>query len=301
MSTSSFPTPIESPEAPGPSAGEYSNNVSLGVVAHDPEDPSLAFVRFESGQVLVEVELSGDGDAVNAYLCHSTTGAGAGDYIPVQPGESVVLVWPDSNGTPYIVARLADVERSLAGTVCGIDTAGPGGFVRQFHWMRTPDGTIYAVQSGGEMLLQGGGVGVRISGTQVLLNGSTHLGADFTTPPIPGMAITGQDVSPDIPPTPFIPEPGFSPSLADPPPGPQLLNGIVRFQDAVEANFFTDPNFFGFILTVNGLLSLTAAFLGVPWPYDDPATLPDRITSAHVSASITHTWSDPPPAPEPDP
>ena len=296
MSASQFPSQVHSPEAAPPSAGEYSNNVSLGVVAHDPKDPSLAYVRFESGQVLVEVELSGDGDAVNAYLCHSTTGASAGDYIPVQPGESVVLVWPDSNGTPYIVARLADVERSLAGSVCGIDTAGELGFVRQFHWMRTPGGTIYAVQSGGEMLLAGGGGGVRIAGTQILMNGATHLGADFTTPPIPGEAITGQDTTPDIPASPFIPTPDVSLSLNDPPPGPQLKNGIVRFADLVEANILTDPTFFGFILTVNGLLSLTAAFLGVPWPYDDPEMLPKQITSMHVTASTTHTATDPPPA-----
>ena len=294
---SQFPSQIRSPEAPEQDAGEYSNHVSLGVVAHDPEDPSLAFVRIENGQVLVEVELAGDGDAVNAYLCHSSTGASAGDYIPVEPGESVVIVWPDALGSPYIIARLADVERSLAGSVAGIDTAGPAGFVRQFRWLRTPDGQIYVVQSGGEMLLEGGGAGVRITGAQVLLNGATHLGADFTTPPVPGEAVSGQESTPSVPAAPFIPTPDFSLSLDDPPPGPQLKNGIVRFADGVEANLLTDPTFFGFILTVNGLLSLTAAFLGVPWPYDDPETLPKQIKSTHVTASTTHTANDPPPAP----
>ena len=124
---SQFPDQIRSPDAPEQSAAEYSNHVSLGVVAHDPEDPSLAFVRIENGQVLVEVELAGDGDAVNAYLCHSTTGASAGDYIPVEPGESVVIVWPDALGSPYIIARLADVERSLAGSAGSIATTGAAG------------------------------------------------------------------------------------------------------------------------------------------------------------------------------
>ena len=294
---SQFPRQIRSPESPEQDAGAYSNHVSLGVVAHDPEDPSLAFVRIENGQVLVEVELAGDGDAVNAYLCHSTTGASAGDYIPVEPGESVVMVWPDALGSPYIIARLADVERSLAGTAGSLDTTGPAGFVRQFRWLRTPEGQIYVVQSGGEMLLEGGGAGVRITGAQVLMNGATHLGADFTTPPVPGEAVSGQESTPSVPAAPFIPTPDFSLSLDDPPPGPQLKNGIVRFADGVEANLLTDPTFFGFILTVNGLLSLTAAFLGVPWPYDDPETLPKQIKSTHVTASTTHTANDPPPAP----
>ena len=294
---SQFPSQIRSPDAPEQNAGEYSNHVSLGVVAHDPEDPSLAFVRIENGQVLVEVELAGDGDAVNAYLCHSTTGASAGDYFPVEPGESVVIVWPDALGSPYIIARLADVERSLAGSAAGIDTSGPAGFVRQFRWLRTPEGQIYVVQSGGEMLLEGGGAGVRITGAQVLLNGATHLGADFTSPPVPGEAVSGQDTTPSIPAAPFIPTPDFSLSLDDPPPGPQLKNGIVRFADGVEANLLTDPTFFSFILTVNGLLTLTAAFIGVQWPYDDPETLPKMIKAAHVTASTTHTANDPPPAP----
>ena len=71
----------------------------------------------------------------------------------------------------------------------------------------------------------------------------------------------------------------------------------MRFADGVEANLLTDPTFFGFILTVNGLLSLTAAFLGVPWPYDDPETLPKMIKSAHATASTVHTANDPPPVP----
>mgnify|MGYP000134310250 CR=1 FL=1 len=42
------------------------------------------------------------------------TGASAGDYIPVEPGESVVIVWPDALGSPYIIARLADVAATLS-------------------------------------------------------------------------------------------------------------------------------------------------------------------------------------------
>jgi hypothetical protein len=288
-----FPSILQTPPGPEASAADFVNYVSLGVVGHDPEDPSLAFVRVVNGQVLVEVELSGDGDEVDAYLCHSQTGADAGDYIPVAAGDCVVLVWPDGqSASPYIIARLADVERQLAGSCCGIDTSGEQDRVRQFRWLRTPEGQIYAVQSGGELLLQGGGNGVRIAGEQVLLTGAVHIGADFTVPPTPGEVISGEDSTPTVPGAPFIPEPGVS--LAEEPIPGQLAAGIVRFKDSIESNLATDPDFWSFILTVNGLLSLTAAFLAVPWPYDDPETLPKSIKPQHTTASTTHTCNDPP-------
>lgn len=290
---SQFASLMPAPDAAPPSEAEFVNYVSLGTVGHDPEDPSLAFVRIEGGQVLVEVELAGDGDAVNAYLCHSQTGASAGDYIPVEPGESVVLVWPDGQASsPYIIARLADVERQLAGACCGLDTSSATG-IRQFRWLRTPEGQVYAVQSGGEMLLEGSSV--RITGAQVLLNGATHLGADFLTPPVPGEPLGGTENTPSIPAAPFIPTPDISLSLDDPPPGPQLANGIVRFSDSIESNIITDPDFWAFILTVNGLLILVAAFLGVPWPYSTPESLPSALKPRHTTASTTHTANDPPP------
>lgn len=289
-----FPSLHRDEEPPDPSPAEYANFVSLAVVGHDPDDPTLAHVRVQDGQVLVEVTLS-DGDCCDAWLCHHQTGASAGDYIPVEPGDSVVLVWPDGDSSPYIVARLADVERSLAGSACGIDTTGPVG-IRQFRWMRTPDGQIYAVQSGGELLLEGGGGGVRITGEQLLMNGATHLGADFVTPPVPG-EVLGQKTTPSVPPGPFIPEPAASPSLSDPPPGPQLLNGIVRFRDAVEANLFTDTDFFGFVNSINAFIILAANLLGLPWEYDTPDKIPIKITAAHVTASTTHTANDKPPVP----
>jgi hypothetical protein len=286
---SMFPGITPTPEGAPPSEAEFVNYVSLGTVGHDPEDPSLAFVRVVDGQVLVEVELAGDGDAVNAYLCHSQTGASAGDYIPVEPGESVVLVWPDGQASsPYIIARLADVERQLAGSCCGLDTSSPTG-VRQFRWLRTPAGQIYAVQSGGEMLLEGSSV--RITGAQVLLNGETHLGADFTTPPIPGQPLDGTETSPTAPGTPFIPD--LLPSLATIPPTEPLqrANGIVRFSDEIEANVLTDPDFMAWVAAANGVLTLAAVLVGLPWPFADP---PLKLTSRANTASV-HTANDPPP------
>jgi hypothetical protein len=289
---SMFPGITPTPEGAQPSEAEFVNYVSLGTVGHDPEDSSLAFVRVVDGQVLVEVELAGDGDAVNAYLCHSQTGSDAGDYIPVEPGDAVVLVWPDGQASsPYILARLADVERQLAGACCGLDTSSPTG-VRQFRWLRTPAGQIYAVQAGGEMLLEGSSV--RITGAQVLVNGATHLGADFTTPPVPGQPLDGTESTPTAPAAPFVPTPDVSLSLDVPPPGPQLANGIVRFSDSIESNILTDPDFWAFILTVNGLLILVAAFLGVPWPYSTPESLPSVLKPRHTTASTTHTANDPP-------
>jgi len=285
---SQFATIVAAPDAAPPSEAEFVNYVSLGTVGLDPEDPSLAFVRVVDGQVLVEVELAGDGDAVNAYLCHSQTGAVAGDYIPVEPGDAVVLVWPDGQAaSPYIIARLADVERQLAGSCCGLATTSPG--VRQFRWLRTPTGQIYAVQSGGEMLLEGSSV--RITGAQVLLNGETHLGADFLTPPVPGQPIGGTASSPSVPAAPFVPD--LLPSLATIPPAEllQRAQGIVRFSDEIEANVLTDPDFIAWLAAANGVLTLAAVLVGLPWPFPDP---PVKLTSRANTASV-HTANDPPP------
>jgi len=288
--------PEPAPEDPGeqPHPADFQNYVSLGIVGYDPEDPTLAFVRRVNGQYLVEVTLA-DGDDVNAYLCHQQTGVGAGDYIPVKPGESVVVVWPDGDSTsPYIVARLADLERQIVDQVCGVDTTTKLGgleIVRQFRWLRTVDGQVFAIQSGGEMLLQGGGVGVRIKGPQVVIDGGVHLGADFTANPEPGAVVGGEDPV-NIPGVPYIPVPAFS--LSEEPQPPQLRDGIVRFQDPVEGNILTDPDFFGWMATVNGLLVIIAAFLGVPWPYDDPESWPIKMRAAHVRASRKHTATDEP-------
>lgn len=285
--------------APGPDEVEqphpqdYVSYVSLGEVGYDPEDPTLAFVRREDGQLLVEVTTN-DNNTVNAYLCHQQTGPGAGDYTPVQPGEKVVLMWPDGDAIPYIVARLADLERQLVNQVCGVDTATPLGqleLVRQFRWMRTVDGQVFAIEAGGEMLLKGGGTGVRVSGQQVVVDsgaGGVHLGADFTSPPAPGPVVGGEEPV-SIPAVPYIPIPDISLSLEPQP--PQLRDGIVRFQDPVEANALTDDAFFEYWLAVYAVLSAAAVFFGIPWPFVEP---PVKLTSLHVRASTKHTAVDGP-------
>ena len=284
--------PMQELADPGESPNDFKNYVSLGEVGYDPKDPTLAYVRQVDGQRIVEVTLA-DGDDVNAYLCHQQVGGGGGDYIPVEPGDAVVILWPDGQGeTPYLVARLADLEHALAATVCGIDTStklGQLDLVRQFRWTRTPDGQVYAIQAGGEMLLHGGGAGVRLKGAQIVLQGGVHLGADFTTQPYPG-EVVGGEVPATLPAAPFIPIPDVSLSL-DPQP-PQLRDGIVRFADPIEANVFTDEDFFLFILTINTFISAAAIILGLPWPYADPENMPTRIVSGHVRASRRHTAND---------
>lgn len=278
--------PMDAGDAPHPL--DYKNYVSLGRVGYDPEDPSLAYVRRQNGQYIAEVTLD-DGDPVNAYLCHQQAGGG-GDYLPVEPDECVVILWPNGFAeSPYVVARLADLEKALPASVCGIDTSTKVGqleLVRQFRWVRTPTGQIYAVQSGGEMLLQAGGTGMRLEAAQIVLNGGVHLGADFTTPPIPGDVVGG--VAPvTVPAAPFIPLPDASLSLEPQP--PQLRDGIVRFQDPVEANVFTDPDFFGFLIALNAIITTVAGLLALPWPYADP---PASLRAAHVRASTRHTAND---------
>lgn len=284
--------PIRPDDGNAPHPADFKNYVSLGTVGYDPEDPSLAFVRRENGQVLVEVTLT-DGDSVNAYLCHQQTGPDAGDYIPVQVGEAVVVLWPDGFAeSPYIVARLADLERKLVDQVCGLDTTTPAGafeVMRQFRWMRTVDGQVFAVQAGGELLLHGGGTGVRLKGTQVVVDsgaGGVHLGADFTTPPVPGTVVSTKE-TPTVPAAPFIPIPDISLSLTPQP--PQLHNGIVRFQDPYEANLATDDAFFEYWLAIYAVLTAAAAAFGIPWPFVEP---PAKLTSRAVKASRTHTAGD---------
>jgi hypothetical protein len=277
-------------EAEQPQPGDYVSYVSLGIVGYDPVDPSLAFVRREGGQVLVEVHCM-DGKDVNAYLCHQQTGPNAGDYTPVGPGESVVLLWPDGDSEPYIIARVADLERQLVNQVCGVDTATPLGqleLVRQFRWMRTVDGQVFAIQAGGEMLLQGGGAGVRISGAQVVVDGAVHLGADFTSNPEPGLVV-GNDEPVHIPAVPFIPVPDISLSLEPQP--PQLRDGIARFQDPIEANILTDDAFFEYWLAVYTFISAAALILGIPWSFTEA---PAKLTSRLVRASTKHTAVDGP-------
>jgi len=105
----------DAPNLPSPISPQ--NAVSLGRVGQDETDPSRAFCYVDdSGQVLVEVTLDPDGDKIQAYLCLAQTGPNAGDFVPVRPGEAVLVVFP--SGDPdqaYIVGRLDDETTNLAG------------------------------------------------------------------------------------------------------------------------------------------------------------------------------------------
>ncbi len=303
-----FPGMFNDPEGPEPSPRDYENYVSLGVVGHDPNDPSEAFAEVVDGQVLVEVTLSDSGDSVRAYLCMEQSGPNAGGYIPVSPGDSVIIVWPLSNYVGcYIVGRVADLENRLAGTCCGLDTYDPAGKLKQFRWLITPRGEVYAVQAGGEVLLKAGGAGVRIEGTQVLLKGATHLGADFAAPPVPGAVLTGATESASTPAQPYLPPQGAT--LTDPP-FTGNAKAIVRVTDGVQSNAAIDPKFWAWKSALGVYLAAVDTFIQALATLN-PGTIaaallvyqaakiaydltpdPTAIESQHKGASATHTCLD---------
>lgn len=276
----------DAPSGPAPLAPQ--NFVALGRVGQDATDPSRAFCYIDdSGQVLVEITLEPDGDKVQAYLCLAQTGPNAGDFIPVRPGEAVLVAFP--SGDPdqaYIVGRLDDETTNLAPTVCGLSTTGPAGQVRQYRWLVTPAGQIYAIQAGGEILLQGGGAGVRIKGAQVLIDGATHIGADFAAAPVPGQVAGGGAETAPTPAGPYVPPQG---STLTTPPFVGNAKAIVRVTDGVQANISTDTEFFLYLSAVNTFIVAAAALLGLPWAFP---SAPSAIESQHKSASLTHTAAD---------
>lgn len=296
-------------DGPNPPPAEVPRNyVSLARVGQNASDPSRAFCYIDnSGQVLVEVTLEPDGDKVQAYLCLAQTGPNAGDFIPVRPDEAVLVVFP--GGDPdhgYIVGRLDDETTNLAATVCGISTTGPTGQVRQYRWLVTPAGQVYAVQAGGEILLQGGGAGVRIKGAQVLVDGAMHLGADFATAPVPGQVAGGGTESAATPAGPFVPPQGATLTT---PPFAGNRDAIVRVKDGVQSNQQIDALFWQWVFAVNVFLvtiqgvvdgltgnALTAllAPLGADFKALTLATVfpPSAIESQHKAASRTHTAAD---------
>lgn len=281
----------DSPDAAPPREAP-SNFVALASVGQDATDPSRAFCYVDSsGQVLVEVTLEPDGDKVQAYLCLAQTGPNAGDFIPVRPGEAVLVVFP--GGDPdqaYIVGRLDDDSTNLAPTVCGISTTGPQGQVRQYRWLVTPAGQVYAIQAGGEILLQGGGAGVRIKGAQVLVDGACHLGADFAMAPVPGQVAGGGAETAASAAGAYVPPQGST--LTDPP-FVGNAKAIVRVTDGVQSNLAIDPEFWLWVKAVNILLEVLSAMIGVPWAYPEPVPgAPMKLNAQHKSASATHTAAD---------
>jgi len=281
----------DSPDAAPPREAPP-NFVALASVGQDATDPSRAFCYIDSsGQVLVEVTLEPDGDKIQAYLCLAQTGPNAGDFIPVRPGEAVLVVFPQGDPDQgYIVGRLDDESTNLAPTVCGISTTGPQGQVRQYRWLVTPAGQVYAIQAGGEILLQGGGAGVRIKGAQVLVDGACHLGADFATAPIPGHVSGGGAETAPSPAGAFLPPQGAT--LTEPP-FVGNRDAIVRAKDEVQSNLAIDPAFWIWVKAVNVFIAALAALTGLPWAYPEPTPGPPlKLTAQHKGASRTHTAAD---------
>jgi len=304
---SAFPRIYGSPdEAP---SDPPQNFVSLATVGQEENDPSRAFLYIDSsGQALVECTLQPDGDKIQAFLCLSQSGPSAGGFVPVAYGDTVVIVWPDSDySNAYIVARVNNADDPLAPTVAGISTTGPSGQVRLFRWLVTPAGQVYAIAPTGELLLIGGASGVKVEGEQILLNGPTHIGADFASPPVPGQVSGGSLETDPTPAGPYVPPQG---STLTTPAFVGNANAIVRVLDGVQSNAATDPVFWtwkqalGVYLAaldvyVQALATLNPVTIAAALGVYQAALLafsltpdPTEIESQHKSASATHTCLD---------
>lgn len=279
--------------------GQPTNYVDIGVVGHADQNP--AFARVESGKVLVEVTLVPSGDEIIAELGLEGQGSDYGHYIPISIGARVVVVFPKGEEDAVIVARLTDDVFPFPEEVAGIDTTGPvidpetgAAGAPHLAFLKTPDGTILAIESGegGDLVIKSGG-SIKIEASTALpihLNGRVHLGADFTSQPSPQTTGASGEINPGTPATPFIPTP-LTPAPGNPiptPPTPATVpaaDSIVRAKDAIQSDITSDPIFWTFIngLYAHPLIGPVLASSGIVLPL---------VANSSARAASRHTASD---------
>lgn len=265
--------------------GMPENYLSYGTLGHT--DYSPAFARVESDQVLVEVTLVPSGEEVVARV----DVADGAWYGPIEYGQHVVVGFPGgSSAEPVVLGRVSDSAWPFPAEVCGVSTrAGLG--APQFAFFRTGAGQLIAIESGdGADVLVSSGGSIRLKapvGEQILLDGRTHLGADFTEQPTgatvgpAGETVPGTSGVPHVP-APHVPLPG-PPAPMPPFVGPG--EGLVRVKDLVQSDITTDPVWWAFI---NGLWAIPA--IG-PVLQAAGIVLPTALSSHHKEGSH-HTASD---------
>lgn len=240
----------------------------VGYTADDsdwPED-TPAWIRFEQGEPIVEVELRA-GDKITARI-------GLPPTVGLSAGQQVVVAFPD--GDPemaVIIATMAGsyfpTPSSIAGISTGADAATAKGTripATTFQFMRLLDGRALAIQTTGTgdiLIHSGASVHLKCSTANaagapagaIHLDGQTHLGAAPLEPPTASEVAPGGDEIPGAPMVPFVPEPYSSPGPAAPVPVPYtgFANGIVRAKDAYQSSAATDVDFWAWVTLINGL------------------------------------------------
>lgn len=282
----SAPTPMDWSSIRDNTQGTPANYFSYGTVGH--MDLSPAYARIEEDQILVEITLAPAGDEIIARL-DIADGAW---YGPLDYGQHVVVAMPGGTGTDaVIIGRVSDKNWPFPASVAGVamPTQVPETPVGapQLAFFRTRDGHPICIESGdgGDIVIYSGG-SAKISvnpGEQVLLSGRTHIGANFTTPPVApqvgplGETIPGAQGAPYVP-IPYVGIPAIPPPIGEPAApfvGPE--DGIVRAKDLVQSDATTDPTFWTAMAAI-------CAFCGVVLP-------PIQLTSWHKTAS-QHTATD---------
>jgi hypothetical protein len=269
--------------------------------------------------VMVEVTIRPDGEEIIARLDTSVVDDG-GFYMPLHYGAKVAVVFPGGVETVgVIVARLNDAAWPFPDSVCDIPAKTPAGNMPMFAFLKTGSGQLLAIETGdgGDVVVHSGGsVKFKADGGQLLLGGRTHIGGDFTTPPVGDSVGPAGEILPGVPGTPHVPPPGTNANL---PPAvavdsdglPWPAEGLVRYKDKVQSNASSDPDFWAwFTLMANAVtviateysaLQVAANTAGAPQPWlvapnplvlaPPPLTPPASVSSWPESCS-QHTCSD---------
>jgi len=253
-----------------PFQGKPKNSISFGVVGHYDQNP--AFSRVESDKVLVEVTLLPSGDEVVAELGLEAQGNGWGFYIPVCIGCRVLVAFPGGEEDPVIIKRLTDREFPFPDSVAGISTQGVAidpltgsSAAPQWAFLQTPEGTLLALETGddGDISIKSG-ANVQIeadAGQAIHLNGRTHIGEGWLTPPVGASTGPAGEMVPGVSstafvPTPHVPIPIPPLPLVAPPGTPDT--GVVRIKDDIQSDITTDPDVWAWIIALHASILVIA-------------------------------------------
>lgn len=279
-------SPLESTRDAPPGDGE---GASVEIARVGLEDKSPAFIRLEGEQAWCEVTRR-NGEALTVRV--------ADEVRDLAYGDAVILVCIDGDPQKAILtSRVYDRESPMPTSVAGVST-GSAATEKQgvitvaptWSFMRTRDGRLFALETGvgGDLLLHSG-AGVHVKATTTHIEGTVHLGAGPTTPPVGSAVAPGNLETPGVPLVPRVAVPLVNlttiPYVGD-------RDGVVRAVDEYESNIAIDPIFWSKMVV--GLLALFEAWvLVVPallpafntWKAIPPLPIPTSLTSKAKSAS----------------
>lgn len=267
--------------------------VTLAIVAQS-EDPSTGYMYLDDQEeVMVEVILQPDGGRRSAYLGLVRRDGTALGLVPVRPGDTVALEWPDGEeGHPIVVTRVRSTnegDKTLP-TVAGLSMQAPGEVKRPriVTAYRGGAGEPIAVQGDQDVLLHAGGQ-VEMRAQALHMDGTVHLGRGLATAPV-GPLPSASGIEPGAAGTAYEPPPYTTPSG-----NPSVLDAIVRVQDPIVSNIELDPVFWAWFAWIVTVVKVVAGLLGVPVPPPlvalDPTTLGPRSLTSKADSASKHTAS----------